>query len=255
LNSSKVQARVNEQMRKLGDPPPNAHLITRAVKQPASFALQVECTNLEYARQFATTWAREFLAFKTELRENAIGRTAASTRDDIIRYERNLEQARTALLDFQRKNNLGSAKETGDAAQQRLDKLEADYQDIKTLRQRLENKSAEQLASGSAWRKRPDAADAAHATRSPIPTSVDPLAPFEEASRYGELKLRLKTLESERVSAASDPQAQTSLRAQDRDRPPSTQAGTGLSNRIDRRKTVGSHPVAQRRRSELSPAH
>ncbi len=141
MTCSKVMNKVGERMRPSRPATKDFVLLPKATKGPGCFNIVVESTDFEYARRYAQTWADEFIAFKNQLRENAIGRSAASTREEIQRYEKSLENARAALLNFQKKNNIGSVKETGDAAQQRLDKLEAEYQDIRTLRQRLETKN------------------------------------------------------------------------------------------------------------------
>ena len=199
MTSSKVMQKVSERMADAKPAQPGFSLTTRAVKGAGSFTIVVESTDFEYARRFSQTWAREFINFKNELRENAIGKTAASTREEIARYEKTLEKARAALLEFQREHNLGSVKETGDAAQQRLDKLEGEYQDVKTLRQRLETKTPEEIANGvsvdgfrpSHEPLAPNAPKPAHAE------SVDPLSRFEGSSKYSDLKLLLKNKQAE----------------------------------------------------------
>jgi capsular exopolysaccharide synthesis family protein len=208
MTSSKVMERVGEKMRQANPNQPPPGITTSAVKNPGSFSMVVESTDRGYARSFVSIWAQEFIAFKRELRENAIGRTAASTREEILRCERNLDQARGALLQFQRKHNIGSIKESGDAAQQRLDKLESEYQDIKTLRQRLEAKTSEEIASGLQLSSGNPVVDHSKAGTSTVqPGGADPLARFDTSSKYGELKLRLKTrfAEKERFSTTLKP--------------------------------------------------
>ena len=199
MTSSKVMEKVSEKMADAQPAQLGFSLMTRAAKGPGSFTLVVESTDFEYARRFAKTWAHEFIHFKNQLRENALGKSAASTREEIGRYEKSLEKARAALLTFQREHNLGSVKETGDAAQQRLDKMEGEYQDVKTLRQRLETKTPEEIASGvSVDSFRP--ARESSTTTTPKPANaeaIDPVARFEGASKYSDLKLQLKTKQAE----------------------------------------------------------
>lgn len=110
-----------------------------------------------------------------------------------------MDNARLALLEFQQKRNLGSVKETGDAAPQRLDKLEAEYQEIKTLRQRLESRTPEEIASGvqvDSLRNTPEKSPGANNQKAASETS-DPLARFDGGSKYSDLKLQIKARQAE----------------------------------------------------------
>jgi capsular exopolysaccharide synthesis family protein len=211
IQGSAVMQRVEDKLRAGGVPVGGLPAVSaKALKGPGYFNLVVESGDFEHARRFAKAWAREFIAYKSELRGNAVDKTAAATRADILRLEANLEKARAALVAFQRQHNIGSAKETGDAAQQRLDKLEAEYQDIVTLRQRLENKTKEDIANGAlveAARPAPPATGNAPAPGANNSELTDPLAKFAAESRYTELKLRLRAKEAEwtRLSATLKP--------------------------------------------------
>lgn len=198
LNSSKVRSRVDKRMRENPSLAPPAFFGPSAIKGPGSFTLVVESTDFEYARAYAQAWAREFVNFKNELRMGAFGTKAESTREDIRTWEKKLETARNALQEFKKKHNIGSVKETGIAAQERLFKLEAEYQDKKTLRQRLENKTAEEIIIGPPGDLSRNPAD-----RPPVSTqkppgtdATDPMAKFDSA-QYGELKFRLRNKEAE----------------------------------------------------------
>ena len=197
MTSSKVMEKVSEKLAESKPAGPDFSLVTRAVKGAGSFTMVVESTDFEYARRFAQTWANEFIHFKNRLRENAIGKSAASTREEIGRYEKSLEKARAALLTFQREHNLGSVKETGDAAQQRLDKMEGEYQDVKTLRQRLETKTPEEIASGVSVDPFRPAREGSTTPKPANAEAIDPVARFEGASKYSDLKLQLKTKQAE----------------------------------------------------------
>lgn len=177
---------------------PKFELTPRAIKGPASFTLEVDSTHLDFAKLFAKTWAREFIAFKDEMKDAAVSRTALSTREEIKRYEVALEKARADLLAFQRTHNIGSIKETGAAAQSRLDKYEAEYQDIKALRQRLETRKAEDLANnGEIDQLRPFTLNTtSQESTAPIGTAADPLARFE-SGKYGELKINLRSRQAD----------------------------------------------------------
>jgi succinoglycan biosynthesis transport protein ExoP len=200
LNSSEVLARVGQSLQQAGGAFPDPrHVTAKATKGMGFFNIVVESPDREYSRRYARIWAEEFIAFKDRLRGNALDKTAASTREELIRIEANLEKARAAVLAFQRQHNIGSVKETGDAAQARLDKLEAEYQDVLTLRQRLENKTKEDIANGVLLDSTRTLVDKP-AAAGPAPgraETADPLAKFSSESRYSELKLRLKGREAE----------------------------------------------------------
>jgi capsular exopolysaccharide synthesis family protein len=120
-----------------------------ALGQGSTFQLTVESTDLEYVKRFAKTWANEFMAYKREERSNALGESAAATQEEKVRYERRWREAVAATQAFLNEHNISSAKETGDAAQQRLDKALDEYNSILLLRQRLEQQRPEDIAKGA----------------------------------------------------------------------------------------------------------
>ena len=101
--------------------------------------------DLEGATRFATgilglevsEWGRNARHFKSDQREGLIGKSAHSTRDEIIKYEKRLEKARHDITTFQREQNLASVKEVGDALQKQYDDRYKEFQDLATLRQSL----------------------------------------------------------------------------------------------------------------------
>ncbi|MEW6161531.1 MAG: polysaccharide biosynthesis tyrosine autokinase, partial [Verrucomicrobiota bacterium] len=201
MQSAAVLTRVQTRMR---EPMANAgpRLVTTAVARRGrgtSFQIIVESTDLEIARLYARTWAREFITFKNEQRALDISQTAVATQEEAAQFEKKLHHVRWQIKEFLEKNRIGSAKETGDAAQQLLDQLLAEQTRIITQRQLLENASNEDLARG---RLDPvSTLDSSRYDRNKEgfhDSDPDPLAKFRDTA-YTELKLQRKDREARRA--------------------------------------------------------
>lgn len=197
-----VQSKVREKLRDYRTAtglPPTAS--PSAVKGSGStLVMSVTGNDFDYARKYAEVWANEFINFKNNLKVDKIDQTVASTRVEVARYEELLNKTRTSIQNFLKEHNIGSAKDTGDAAQRQLEKLENEQLAIRTLRQRLENKTAEELAnSGSveASKGTPDKPNPP-GNQSKAAEGMDPLEKFTGGSQYADLRLQIRTLESER---------------------------------------------------------
>lgn len=197
MGSRDVLGRVDREMRAKGLTNLPAYLDPMAGRDKGNLTMLVRSTDFEYARNYSILWARGFLEFKSEQREGLIGKSAKSTRDEIIKYEKRLEKAREEITKFQREHNLTSVKEMGDALQKQYDDRYKEYQDLLTLRQRLENKSKEDLADGGLGEQKILVKDGEKKS-APILESIDPLAKYLEGSSYSKLKFDLKQKESDR---------------------------------------------------------
>ena len=113
----------------------------------ATFVMTVESSEFEYAQRFATLWAKEFINFKTQLKEQAIGASATNTREEVRRKEKELDKVREKILQFQKEHEIGNVEGAGIAAQELLNRLVSEFTDIETQRKRLENYTAEDLVS------------------------------------------------------------------------------------------------------------
>lgn len=178
-----------------------------AIRDKGNITMLVRSTNFELARAYASLWAKAFLEFKAEQREGLIGKSARSTREEIIKYEGRLEKVRTAITEFQRENNIASMKEMGEAQQKHYDERYREYQDIITLRQRLEKKSNQDLADAGIGEKTTVVQDGEKKTTSSFETR-DPLAKYLEGSAYSKLnfELKQKEAEQERLTQTLKPQ-------------------------------------------------
>ncbi|GDY19251.1 chain-length determining protein [Verrucomicrobiota bacterium] len=164
------------------------------------FMMTVDSTDLRYASLYVSNWARAFVAYKNEVNTELIEKKFGQTRQEVKRYEQNLEKARESTLIFKKKHNIGDIRDAGLAAQDRLNRLTAELDEIVLVRKRLESYTKDELLEGKMpeiLSKNP-AKDAASAvTAGPDKSkTADPLAPFRQNS-YTEHKLNLKAREAE----------------------------------------------------------
>jgi capsular exopolysaccharide synthesis family protein len=174
----------------------------KAYKGAASLVMEVQATDFQFARDFSILWAREFLDFKNQMRKNALGKSDQDVRKEIAQQELALAAAREALEEFQRKNKIGSVKEAGDSAQDRLDKLLMEVQDITIKRQQLENRKSEEIAAGISLPSTPNSSEKTNGISGSANVtalanrSSDPLA-LVDNSKYNELRIKLRKNEAE----------------------------------------------------------
>lgn len=114
-----------------------------------TFLLNVTSTNYEYAREFAITWANEFLDQHKSERKALVSGTETRFNLQITSYEQKLDQAERALDDYRRKENIASVQDAGVSAQGRLDREQARYEQLRTEIKLAESTSPEALASGA----------------------------------------------------------------------------------------------------------
>ncbi|MBX3748022.1 MAG: polysaccharide biosynthesis tyrosine autokinase [Verrucomicrobiae bacterium] len=229
MRGSQVLGRVEEKMQefRLPDGPPPSRHLTVSQGQGSTFIMTVESSNLEYARQFARTWAQEFLAFKEQMHSEVARRQMDKTRVELSQQEEQVAEAQHRLDDFIREHRIATSQDTGNAAQDLLINLQRRRQAVMLEGQRLEERSAAELAD------LPDAAFSA-APLSPTPTSptgppppnpedpvsldsADPLDKFTGRSSYRDLRLALARLlaESDRQSEVLKPRHPYMVRLQE----------------------------------------
>ena len=194
----KVREKLKDYQTSSGIPPTASPSASRG--SGSTLVMLVTGNDFDYARKFAQVWANEFITFKNNLKVDKIDEAVASTRVEVARYEEMLNKTREKVQDFLKQHNIGSAKDTGDAAQKQLERLESEQLNIRTLRQRLENKTAEELANAGSAEGRGIAASKTGPSENQTKSAEggDPLEKFIGGSQYADLKLQLKTKESER---------------------------------------------------------
>src|SRR5690606_16347433 len=147
MRGPQVLGRVEEKMQdfRTDGPPPTKRLMV-SKGEGSTFIMTVESPNLEYARQFARVWVQEFLAFKEQMRNEVARRQIDKTRVDISQAEEDVYQAQQRLDAFIRQHKIATSEDTGNAAQQLLVSLQRRQQEVALERQRLEARTAEELA-------------------------------------------------------------------------------------------------------------
>lgn len=194
MASRDVLARVEGGLKQSGTETTPRYVEPIAGRDKGNLTMVVRSTDFEYAQKYSVQWARSFLDFKAEQRDRIIGKSAKTTREEVIKYEKRLDKAREDMTKFQRDHNLASVKEMGEALQRQHDERYKEFQDLVTLRQRLENKSKEDLADGGVVEKVVKEGDKAI----PVMETRDPLEKYLAGSSYSKLKFELKQKESDR---------------------------------------------------------
>ena len=165
----------------------------------SAFMMTVNSTDLNYARLYVSNWARAFVTYKNEINTELIEKKFGQTRQEVKRHEQNLEKARESTLIFKKKHNIGDIRDAGLAAQERLNRLQAELDEIILVRKRLESYTRDELLEGKipeVLTKNPGK-DAPPGNSTPDKTkTADPLATFRQ-NAYTELKLNLKAREAD----------------------------------------------------------
>lgn len=201
MKSYRVRQKTEEYMR-----PIDAGRASRPEIEPtvgrgngALFMMTIDCADPDYGRFYASNWARAFVTYKNEINNELIEKKFGQTRQDVRRFEQNLEKARENTLAFKKKHNVGDIRDAGLAAQDRLNRLQAEFDEIILVRKRLESYTRDELLEGKMPDifNKPPGKDTSGNPAAPDKTkTVDPLAPFRQTS-YTELKLNLKAREAE----------------------------------------------------------
>ena len=178
-------------------------LIKASPGRGSTFILTVESTNQAYAQNFAATWAEEFIAYKKQQRVGAIGANEASTQRQIIDVERQLNQDRDALSEFQRTHNIITIKDAGGAVREQLQRNQEIYQQLQNQIKLFENATKEQVASGVVDQKSSESRPA-KSNRTKENEDAAALAQFDGTSQYSALVLDLSRTKNRREQAARD---------------------------------------------------
>jgi polysaccharide biosynthesis transport protein len=207
MSSRDVLVQVEQRLKEKGVGPSPARLEPVVGRDKGNLTMLVRSTDFEYARNYATEWARAFLDYKSEQREKLIGKSAKTTREEVIKYEKRLAKAREEMTKFQRDHNIASVKEMGEALQRQHDERYKEFQDLVTLRQRLENKSKEDLADGGIGEQKVVTVRESEKTIGPGFETRDPLEKYLAGSGYSKLKFesKQKELDRDRLNATLKP--------------------------------------------------
>ena len=164
-----------------------------------TFIMTVNSTNFEYARQFATAWAQEFVDFSRQRRRSMITDSQAKITQNVLMFQKKLDQAQQSLDDFQKKFNIASMEDAGISAQRRLDQAKREYAQISMELQLFENSSAEELVSGSvslpAANTSHEKTTSSKSGKSGDEGNDDLATRFSTGSRYPDLTRELRTLQ------------------------------------------------------------
>lgn len=205
MEGNEVLGKVREKMQDFRLPDGRAPLFKPEanVGRGSTFIMLVTSDSAEFARRAARTWAQEFLAFKDEQRNMLARRETDRTRTDLARQEERVAEARMRLENFFRENRIGTSDDVGNAAQELLNNLQRRLQAVVIERQRLENKTVEELADDKtalapSASLPADAAPVREETLSGAASpAVDPLEKFGSGSNYTDLRRRLSSYKAE----------------------------------------------------------
>ena len=201
MKSPRVRSKAQEYMREI-DAALGLHpeLESSVSKGAGSlFMMTVDSTDLRYASLYVSNWARAFVTYKNEVNNELIEKKFGQTRQEVKRYEQNLEKARESTLIFKKQHNIGDIRDAGLAAQDRLNRLAAELDEIVLVRKRLESYTKDELLEGKLPEilSKNSGKDAPQGNPGPEKSkTADPLATFRQNS-YTELKLHLKAREAD----------------------------------------------------------
>lgn len=217
-----TEAVVSRVMAKLQEGQENTNVMSRPTLRPEAgrggmFKLRVVGTNFDSARRFAVAWANEFRDFRKQQRRAMVDSTGSQIQQQILLYERRLENASQALDDYKKKNNIASGQDAGFGARAKLDELIKRYESMQTELKLFENSDAAQLASQGLLGNpsTPGEATAGDRDSTQLTTRTDDESsatrtasanirekPYLGGSRYAEIKANIRQLEGEMAAKA-----------------------------------------------------
>lgn len=205
MNSPSVLARTARKVAEEFPALAGVQYTAKAVRGEGSqLRMNVQSTDFAHARSFAIHWAKEFKASKEEEKDSAMRAKASGTREQLLRTEESSREVKSKILAFMQEHNIASIKDFTEAAQQRLDALIGEYNQIKIRRQRIEALTKEDIASGALQEPARNPADRGGSGGSNRTGSDkdagDPLAKFASESEYSRLKFELHSKQVERES-------------------------------------------------------
>lgn len=204
MRGAALLAKVQEKMQDLRNADGTVPTYTLAVAQGAgsTFILTVNSSSLDYARRFARAWAQEFRLFKEDMLSEVARKQIDRTRYDIGRQEEQVKEARAILDEFLKVHQIATSQDTGNAAQELLVNLQRRRQSVELERQRLEAKTAEELADEKVAAQGASASSGTASVKDAggegaVAEPADPLEKFIGRSTYRDLRLRLRRVEAE----------------------------------------------------------
>ncbi len=122
----------------------------RVGQQPETsiFVLTAEGGEPQYTRAFLDACMEEYTNYKKETRSNTSGRALLKIKEELMSLETEIDHQESALVEFQKENNLVFVKEEGDSAGYNLVKLKSNMADLKTKFRMLETLSLDQYLDG-----------------------------------------------------------------------------------------------------------
>ncbi len=122
----------------------------RVGQQPETsiFVLSAEGGEPVFTRAFLDACMQEYTNYKKETRSNTSGRALIKIKEELMSLESEIDQQESALVDFQKENNLVFVKEESDSAGYNLVKLKGNMADLKTKYRMLETLSLDQYLDG-----------------------------------------------------------------------------------------------------------
>jgi len=146
MRSPIVQKRARERVAALKPHLASIPVSLRVGQQPetAIFVLTAEGVEPEYTQAFLDACMEEYTNYKKENRANTSDKALIQIKEQLMILETEIDQQESALVDFQKVNNLVFVKGQGDSAGSNLVKLKNNMADLKTRYRTLETLSLDQ---------------------------------------------------------------------------------------------------------------
>ncbi len=175
-------------------PKPEIRMANPSLGAGSTFLLTVQGDEFDLVQQYARLWAREFIKFKAEQRDAALGSKVIETRSEIQRIEKQLEQNWRDMAAFREKYNMGDVIASGQAAQSRLNRAKEELAALENRRRLLEFTSAEELVAPLKKGK-----DGNRTEETPVPGTAEynAVEAYTASSQLEQLKFTLLKRKSE----------------------------------------------------------
>jgi uncharacterized protein involved in exopolysaccharide biosynthesis len=129
-----------------------AYLEVRTIPTTSVFALEIRGTEPRYTRLLLDGVMQEYIAEKREIRAQKSQGTQSALRDEVVRVEAEMARVDEALIDFQRKNNVGFLEQEGNSAGAYLARQTRNLADLNKELQLMETFDVEQNVERMAQR-------------------------------------------------------------------------------------------------------
>ena len=151
LQSAKVQQRAAERVALLHPElkPVKVNLAVRLSDQAAILQLNATGSEPAYTQAFLAALLQSYQEFKRQLRAQTTEATSLAIHDELVKLQREIDEAERMKVEFQKQHNITFMREQGVSVGTNLVKLKTQYADLTTQYNLLESGDIDALPPGS----------------------------------------------------------------------------------------------------------